>query len=95
MEEDPKKAGQWWEGKPDLEGRTKKEVEEWLDHFKEKHDLDFEVKKVACSGELLAAMTKEDLKEIAGKIPGIHIFNAKEELKKKGDTQCLIANNIF
>ena len=86
MEEDPKKAGQWWEEKLGLEGRTKKEVKQWLQHFKQRKDLDFKVDDVACDGEDLAAMTKEDLKDLAGTKAGIIIFNAKEEFKKKGDT---------
>mmetsp|Transcript_12011 Transcript_12011/g.24132 ORF Transcript_12011/g.24132 Transcript_12011/m.24132 type:complete len:166 (+) Transcript_12011:152-649(+) len=83
MEEDPKKTGQWWEEKPDLEDRTKKEVKQWLQHFKQENELDFNVDDVACRGKLLAARTEAQLKDIAGKIAGIDIFNAKEELKKK------------
>jgi len=89
MEEDPKKTGQWWEEKPDLEDRTKKEVKQWLDYFKEKHDLDFEVKNVACSGELLAARTEAQLEKYAGGIAGADIFNAKEKLRKKETSQDL------
>jgi len=92
MEEDPKKAGQWWEEKPDLEGRTKKEVKQWLQHFKQENELDFEVDDVACPGKLLAARTKAQLKDIAGKIAGIDIFNAKEELKKKGEKRKSISD---
>jgi len=84
MEEDPKKAGQWWEEKPDLEGRTKKDVKQWLENLKQRKDLDFKVDDVACDGEDLAAMTKEDLMMLAGTKAGIIIFNAKEQLKKKG-----------
>ena len=74
MEEDPKKAGQWWEGKPDLEGRTKKEVKQWLQHFKQENELDFEVDDVACPGKLLAAMAKEDLEKCGGGVAGVHMF---------------------
>ena len=95
MEEDPKKAGQWWEEKLGLEGRTKKDVKQWLENLKQRKDLDFKVDDVVCDGEDLAAMTESQLKDLVGKKAGIIIFNAKEKLKKKGDTQCLIANNIF
>mmetsp|Transcript_9312 Transcript_9312/g.18119 ORF Transcript_9312/g.18119 Transcript_9312/m.18119 type:complete len:118 (+) Transcript_9312:430-783(+) len=92
MEEDPKKAGQWWEEKLGLEGRTKKEVKQWLQHFKQENELDFEVDDVACPGKLLAAMAKEDLEKYAGGIAGVHIFNAKEELKKKGEKRKSISD---
>uniref|UniRef100_A0A7S2U223 Uncharacterized protein n=1 Tax=Lotharella oceanica TaxID=641309 RepID=A0A7S2U223_9EUKA len=82
MEEDAKK---WWEERFDLEGRTKKEVEQWLQHFKQENDLDFHVDDVACRGKLLADTTEAQLMDIAGKIAGIEIFNAKETLKKKGE----------
>ena len=86
MEEDPKKTGQWWEEKPDLEGRTEREVKQWLEDLKQrKNKLDFKIIDVLCDGEDLAAMTKEDLMMLAGKKAGIIIFNAKEKLKKKGD----------
>jgi len=84
MEEDPKKAGQWWEEKPDLEDRTKKEVKQWLQHFKQENELDFNVDDVACHGKLLAAIDKDDLEKYTGGIAGVHIFHAKEKLKNKG-----------
>mmetsp|Transcript_9313 Transcript_9313/g.18122 ORF Transcript_9313/g.18122 Transcript_9313/m.18122 type:complete len:118 (+) Transcript_9313:430-783(+) len=92
MEEDPKKTGQWWEEKPDLEGRTEREVKQWLEDLKQRNDLDFVVDDVACAGDNLAAMTKEDLKDLAGKKAGIIIFNAKEKLKKKGEKRKSISD---
>uniref|UniRef100_A0A7S4DVS7 SAM domain-containing protein n=1 Tax=Lotharella globosa TaxID=91324 RepID=A0A7S4DVS7_9EUKA len=59
----------WWDRrneKPNLDGQTDTEVEQWLKHFKGKHELKFGVKNVACTGELLAAMTKDEVKVFAG-----------------------------
>ena len=55
----------------------------WLEQLKQDKRLKFEVAGLACDGDLFTLMTKEDMKEMAGGLVGIHIFNAKE--KKRGN----------
>ena len=64
---------------PPMEQWPKSAVAGWLQQLKQDEELEFDVARLACSGELFTAMTKEDMKETAGVPAGIHIFNAKEK----------------
>eukprot|EP00954_Amorphochlora_amoebiformis_P027238 1384265-Amorphochlora_amoeboformis.AAC.1 len=66
-----------------LENWTKDEVTKWLEELRKRGAFDFDVKEVACPGEFFTVLSKEDLEKIAGGIDGIHIFNAKEKLKRE------------
>jgi hypothetical protein len=63
-----------------LDQWTRAEVVAWLQDLQKEKSLMFNVEDVACDGDLFAAMIKDDMKEMAGGVVGIHIFNAKEKL---------------
>ena len=65
---------------PPMEQWPKSAVAGWLQQLKQDEELEFDVARLACSGELFTAMTKEEMKETAGVPAGIHIFNAKEKI---------------
>eukprot|EP00471_Norrisiella_sphaerica_P013236 CAMPEP_0184503216 /NCGR_PEP_ID=MMETSP0113_2-20130426/51758_1 /TAXON_ID=91329 /ORGANISM="Norrisiella sphaerica, Strain BC52" /LENGTH=99 /DNA_ID=CAMNT_0026892667 /DNA_START=962 /DNA_END=1258 /DNA_ORIENTATION=- len=72
-----------YDEKKDLKEWSYDEVTAWLKVLKAENRWKLDVEDVACAGDSLAAMTREDMKEIAGGPVGIHIFNAKEALLRK------------
>eukprot|EP00808_Paulinella_micropora_P008954 g1419.t1 len=71
------------EGKA-MEEWTRDEVVVFLEQLKRSEQLEFDVQAVACSGKAFAARSKEDMKDFAGGLVGIDLYNLKERARARG-----------